>query len=325
MSEEKPPGSVPPLPPAPLPAGAKPPAPAPPPPLPAGAKPPAGQTPGLQQQTTVPPAPGRPAPPIDFAIPAPKKPFTIPKYAGCLVKMVFGFAVLLVMGYCALIALNPKAREWATSKAGPTPFTFVNQILAIPAQAIGKTKDVVAASDARVGVLDKVIAEDEGKGKREAPAVVTDPFAPAAPAAGISPARAAAAAEGKPGDAGISRSALLALAEKNAVAPDRPVTPAPAPEPAAPAQVKLAGGIIISSAAPAGAPVARASFFYWVVNQNISGVFQSPPHRVMLNGRLAYEGDEISRALGITFDHLDSANKLIVFRDKSGAIVTRSY
>ena len=30
-------------------------------------------------------------------------------------------------------------------------------------------------------------------------------------------------------------------------------------------------------------------------------------------------------ALGITFDHLEFEKKLIVFRDKSGAVVTRSY
>ena len=75
----------------------------------------------------------------------------------------------------------------------------------------------------------------------------------------------------------------------------------------------------------AAGPVVRASFLYWVVNQNISGVFQSPPHRIMLDKRLVYEGQEINPALGITFDHLDLANKLIVFRDKTGALVTRSY
>ena len=91
---------------------------------------------------------------------------------------------------------------------GPTPFKAVNQILAIPAQAVGKTKDVVAASDARVGVLDNVIAEEEGKakGKGGSGGAPVDPYAAAnallggstAPAPGMSAARtAAAAAEGK--------------------------------------------------------------------------------------------------------------------------------
>jgi hypothetical protein len=283
--------------------------------------------------------------PIEFAMPAPKRPIAIPRHLGCLVKMIFGFAVLLLMGYFALIALNPKAREWATQGAkdgsgGPTPFNAVNQILAIPAQAIGKTKDVVAAGDARAGVLDGVIAEEEGKKKKQGAAahVVTDPFAssPAAPAAGVSKARAAAAADitagtGGAADQGVSRSALLAMHEKLGELPDAPdASPAPPvaappPDPAAPAQVKLAGGIIISSASPADGPVVRSSFFFWIVKQNITGVFQSPPHRLMLNGQLVYEGDTISRALGITFDHLDPAKKVIVFRDQTGAMVTRSY
>ncbi len=270
---------------------------------------------------------------------------TLIKNLGCLIKMVFGLTVLLLMGYFALVALNPKAQKWATQGAkdgtgGPTPFKAMNQILAIPAQAIGKTKDVVAAGDARVGVLDGVIAEEEGKKKKKGAAahVVTDPFASSAPApagAGVSPARAAAAAEGEAGatEQGVSRAALLAMHEKLGELPDStdpasqptPVAPAPPPDPTAPAQVKLAGGIVIASASPADGPVVHSSFFYWIVNQNITGVFQSAPHRVMLNGQLVYEGDEINRALGITFDHLDPVKKVIVFRDKTGALVTRSY
>src|SRR6478735_1063466 len=92
-----------------------------------------------------------PGPPIDILMPTPKKPFTIPPYAGCFVKMIFGFAVLLVMGYCALVALNPKARAWALQGAkdgsgGPTPFNALNQILAIPAQAVAR-KDAKPLSD----------------------------------------------------------------------------------------------------------------------------------------------------------------------------------
>ena len=321
-------------------SGSKPPqatgSPFPPPPPPAMVFPPPPPPPGIPGTTPGQPAPGgsrAPVPaPIEFVIPPPKKPFTIPPYAGCLVKMIFGFAVLIVMGYCALVALNPKAREWATKGAkdgsgGPTPFKAMNQILAIPAQAIGKTKDVVAAGDARVGMLDGVIAEEEGKKKRGGTAAppVVDPFAPGAATTatpGVSSARAAAAAgvsaEGAGTTQGVSQAAVFAMAEKLAHAPANS-------EPVAPAQVKLGGGIIISSASPAGGPVVHAAFFYWIVNQNISGVFQSPPHRIMLDKRLVYEGQEINAALGITFDHLELANKLIVFRDRNGALVTRSY
>jgi len=294
---------------------------------------------------------GAPGPVLDYAMPSHKKSWlpspALIKNLGCLFKLLFGFVVLIVLGYCALVALNPKARKWATQGAkdgsgGPTPFKIMNQVLAIPAQAIGKTKDVVAASDARTGMLDGVIADEEAKKKKAGATAaapvppVVDPFAPpdAAAKPGVSAARAAGAASVS-GDAaaanpGVSSSALLAMAEKPDDAAETgdqaptPINTTPR-DPPAPPEMKLAGGIIVSSASPAGGPVVHASFFYWVVNVNISGAFQSPPHRVMLDKRLVYEGQEVNAALGITFDHLDLANKLIVFRDKSGALVTRSY
>jgi len=309
---------------------------------------------------TVPPP--RPAVPIDFAMKAPKRSAITPekvKQLGCLFKMIVGFTVLLLMGYFALIALNPKARQWATSKKGPTPFKSVNQILAIPAQAIGKTNDVVAASNANVHVLDKVIADEEGKtgkGKSATPgAPVADPFANVSAQAAALAGAATAGKTGAPGaagtdDAAARAAALIAMQEKLAQLPDNAVPEPPkdpaktvaeaanpysftAPaasaaasqEPAPPAEVKLPGGIVIANASPAGTPAATAPFLYWVVGLNISGVFQSTPHRILLDKRLVYEGQEVNATLGIVFDHLDVAQKLIVFRDKSGALVTRSY
>jgi len=87
----------------------------------------------------------------------------------------------------------------------------------------------------------------------------------------------------------------------------------------------LPGGIIIAQASPAGAPRASAGFFFWVVKLNVSGITQSKPARLLLNNRLTHEGDEVNRSLGIVFAQLDSANKLLIFKDATGAIVTRSY
>ena len=221
--------------------------------------------------------------------------------------MVFGSALLILLGYFALIVLSPKTRPWATSKESSTSLKAINQNLTIPAQAIAKTKAVVVVS------------------------VVNASTAPA-------PAPAGAVTTAKTDDQAVSPTAKSVVTEKLASGPDHPgasnvkpgtspvtkpmpVAPAPPKEPAAPAEVKRPGGIVISSASP----VVRAAFFYWIVNLNISGVFQSPPHRIMLNNRLVYEGDELNAALGVTFDHLEPANKLIVFRDQTGALVTRSY
>jgi hypothetical protein len=281
-------------------------------------------------------------PPIDILMPTPKKPFTIPPYAGCFVKMIFGFTVLLVMGYCALVALNPKAQQWATQggkdgSGGPTPFKAMNQILAIPAQAIGKTKDVVAKSDARVGVLDNVIATDDKQAvARKEAKPITDPFGSSTSAApGQSAARAAGAAEDNAGgdlEGKISREALLAKAARDTAEADakpkpaaaRPVAVAPPPPPGPP-ELKLPGGIVLTNSSPAGAPPASAPFMYWVAGLSISGVSNSTPARFLMNNKLVREGDEVNKQLSITFDHLDGAAKLIYFRDKDGAIVTRSY
>lgn len=323
----------------------------------------APQTPDPKPQTpSATPAPASPpeakaSPPkalatggaIDYAMPERKSFIPSPaliKNLGCLFKLMVGFTVLLCMGYFALVALNPKARQWATSGAkdgsgGPTPFKAVNQILAIPAQAIGKTDDVVQANNARVGQLDGLVAEEEAKGKggkTGSSRPVVDPFAsPAAPTDKKNAARAAGAAEVTDGSpAAVSAATMLALAEKRAATspplppapqtPDpKPKTPPPDPGPQSPDEMKLPGDIVIAHASPAGAPRASAAFFFAVVKLTISGITQSKPARLLINNRLTYEGDEINKQLGIVFVQLDPANKLLVFRDSTGAVVTRSY
>ena len=323
------------------------PPPPPPPPaatLPVGVKPATGQTPGLHQQTTVPAPPKPPGPVIEYTMPVPKRPLAIPQGLGCLVKMIFGFTVLLLLGYFALLALNPKARSWATQGAkdgsgGPTPFKVVNQILAIPAQALGKTDDVVKANNARVGQLDGLVAEEEAKTKGGKPgrafAPVTDPFStPSAPEKKPGLAATDTTATESAESQSVSSAAILALAEKRAATgagptparppPLRPAVVAPV-APDSPDRMKLAGDIIIAHASPAGSPRASAAFFYWVVKLNVGGVTMGKPARVLINNRLIYEGDEVNRTLGVVFVQLDPTNKLLVFRDPSGATVTRSY
>jgi hypothetical protein len=271
---------------------------------------------------------------------------------GCLIKLIAGFTVLICLGYFALVALNPKARQWALQGSkpgpggapatgkGPTPFKALNQILAIPAQAMGKTDDVVKANNARVGQLDGLVAEEEAKNKGGSAArssrPVIDPFANASPVGGTSRPDKSTADATEAGPQAISSAALLALAEKRAAAnpgselpalslpPPKPAVVAP-PAPDTPDEMKLPGDIIIAQASVAGAPRASAAFFFWVVKLNVSGITQSKPARLLLNGRLTHEGDEVNRPLGIVFTQLDPANKLLIFKDATGATVTRSY
>lgn len=287
------------------------------------------------------PAPKPPAPaPIDYAIGAPKKPFTLPRHTFLFIKLGFGLIIVLAMGYFALVALNPKAREWATQggkdgSGGPTPFKVINQILAIPAQAVGKTKDVVAASDKRTGMVNKVVAEEEknAQGGSRPAKPLTDIFSKPAAAADGTSAKAATGEEKDAGDSSVSRERLLALAEKNAGAAgeetNKPAparsTPATPPPPPGPAEMKLGGGVTITNLPSPAATPASAPFMYWVAGLGVSGVSNTSPARFLMNGKLVHEGDEVNKALGVTFERLDAAAKLIYFRDKSGAGVTRSY
>lgn len=385
MSDEKiPPADDPPLPDP----GANPPPSAPPdaapleimpdaPAAPAGANPPtpAGET---GQALLIPAPPGAakpPAPPapIDYAMPSSKTWIPSPaliRNLGCIFKMLFGFTVLLILGYVMLMALNPKARQWALQGSqpepggfptaggtrpagggsgigggrGPTPFKAVNQILALPAQALAKTDDVVQANNARAGMLDGVIADEEAKakaaGRSGGPgAPPANPFLAAQAAAAGTPG-AKNAKGGKAGEetdpaeaekaAQVAR--IMALQEKLAAqaASGQPAPKADAVrstaiqtrEPDTLAPVTLPGGIVIRSASPEGAPPATRAFLYWVVNLNISGI--NPP-RLLLQGRLIHEGQEVNLALGIVLHRIDPVEKLIHFRDQTGAVVTRSY
>ena len=312
-----------------------------------------GQTPAGQQAGTV---PSRPPIPIDYAMPAQKSFIPSPaliRNVGCLIKLIAGFTVLLCLGYFALVALNPKARQWALQGSrpgpggapatgkGPTPFKALNQILAIPAQAMGKTDDVVKANNARVGQLDGLVAEEEGKakggGSARASRPVVDPFSNASPAGGTSRPDKSTADATEAGPQAVSSAAMLALAEKRAAATAGAELPAPGsqlptpkpqapdPGPQTPDEMKLPGDIVIAQASPTGAPRASAAFFFWVVKLNVSGITQTKPARLLLNSRLTYEGDEVNRSLGIVFAQLDPANKLLIFKDATGATVTRSY
>ena len=70
---------------------------------------------------------------------------------------------------------------------------------------------------------------------------------------------------------------------------------------------------------------ASPAFRSYVANAKVSGVFQGSPPRIMLNGRLVRGGEVIDGGLNITFDSIDADKKLLLFKDKSGATVTRRY
>ena len=87
----------------------------------------------------------------------------------------------------------------------------------------------------------------------------------------------------------------------------------------------IAPGVSATTNEVEAAADTSTAFRTFIANAKISGVFQGTPARVMFNGRLARAGDTVEPTLGITFDGLDPDRKLILFKDKSGAVVTRRY
>lgn len=105
-----------------------------------------------------------------------------------------------------------------------------------------------------------------------------------------------------------------------------PIRPTPKAAPVTVAgSSSIAPGVSATNADVAAESEATSAFRSFVANAKISGVFQGNPPRVMLNNRLARAGEAVDAALGITFERLDPEKKLLIFRDKSGAVVTRRY
>lgn len=410
-------------PPAPQPEPAAPTAPAPAPASTDAIKPASGApTPTPAGAQTIPPTPKKDIPLPDIVLGGPE-PFNAErsplirfiKLCTVLLKVFIALAILGFMLYYYLSISNPSVLpkyDPVTGK-GPTPFKTINQVLAMPAQVMGKTKDVVASNDARVAELDHVIDVSEGGkgGKARAPSNVYRPptslpepapsaapeGAAEAPKSGIGqllampgqvvnqtkgvvgknnarvgvldgvianpqgvvekgPGRNSRAGQAGAGGAsapppppqrtGVNSQDTAALEESlinfslaqaavDANGTTSPDLPKPADSAAKPAvaappvdltkKIQLGGGITITSPGVAGTITAGEPFLTWVMGVKISGTFPGTPPRVMLNDRLIRGGDPAHARLKITFESLDLENRLIIFRDATGATVSRSY
>lgn len=111
------------------------------------------------------------------------------------------------------------------------------------------------------------------------------------------------------------------------VPPAAPIKPPP-PPPKAPAAPTAATTVAPGMSAPVSveaAPEAAPEFRAFVTNARISGIFQGNPARAVINGKLSRAGEVVDPGLGITFEGLDDGRKNLVFKDRSGAKVTRRF
>lgn len=115
--------------------------------------------------------------------------------------------------------------------------------------------------------------------------------------------------------------------------PEQPATPAagapaaksaPRAATSSTATTTIAPNVVATTQLDA-VPEAAAPFRSFVANAKVSGVFQGNPSRAVINGKLTRAGDVVDSTLGITFNGVDSERRHLVFKDKTGATVSRRY
>ncbi len=244
----------------------------------------------------------RPAPVVAKQRPALKKNVLLAIAAALLVLGVGGYFAWteLMSPPAALpppVAVKPKPAVVAPVAAAPTPTTPVPASAATKAAGPLTPADTMnALAKAPVNAINKAqdaVAARAASGQSRIDPLAAGQDVPEKPAAGNS------------GGAVTAKGTAMAN------------------QPAATAAATLAPGVSATSSGGAAVVEASPAFRAFVANVKITGTMQSSPARIILNGRLACAGDVVDSALGIMFDGIDSEKKQLIFKDKSGAIVTK--
>lgn len=101
-------------------------------------------------------------------------------------------------------------------------------------------------------------------------------------------------------------------------------TPATKP-PALTATTPIAPGLTATTSDLNSTVDASPAFRSWVANAKISGIFQGATPRALINGRTVRVGQMVDEGLGAVFEGINSETKEIIFKDKTGATVSRRY
>ena len=104
-------------------------------------------------------------------------------------------------------------------------------------------------------------------------------------------------------------------------APEPVVVEAPKPGPVAEKPVEVAAPVVPPPPPPP--PPASHAFKAWVENLKVSGVRAGAVPKVFIGGTAYAPGDLVNPQLGISFAGYDSATRMIIFKDASGAKVER--
>jgi hypothetical protein len=273
-----------------------------------------------------PPATGNTAPPIPhIAVPAEAP---VEEQPAALVPVKKRFALkknVALAGLAALLVLGGGGYfAWTTLMAPPPPPPVVAKPK--PAVVAPVAAAPAAATPAAAAPVTSSVAT-----KPAAPLTPSDTLnaLAAAPVNALNKAQDAVAARVASGQSRVD--ALAAgqdVPEKppvgnSAAAPTKGA--ALASKPAVTASATLAPGVSATSSDVAAVAEASPAFRTFVANVKITGVIQGSPAKIILNSRLARAGDVVDSALGVVFESIDSEKKLLVFKDKSGAVVTRKF
>lgn len=112
-----------------------------------------------------------------------------------------------------------------------------------------------------------------------------------------------------------------------------PLSPSTVLEAAPPAAVVVSAVTLIApeqvvtppSAAPVEPPVASAIFKAWVEGLKINGVTATDRPRILIGGTAYAAGELVNGPLGISFIGYEPATRLLIFKDRTGAIVKHRY
>jgi len=104
-----------------------------------------------------------------------------------------------------------------------------------------------------------------------------------------------------------------------------PVEPTTTERVATTATYEIAPGVTATTESIKAVPNASPAFRTFVATAKISGVYQGTPARAFINGRLVRAGEIVDEMMEIQLDSVDQATKSIVFKDSTGATVSRRY
>lgn len=90
------------------------------------------------------------------------------------------------------------------------------------------------------------------------------------------------------------------------------------------ATTALAPGVTTTTEVRAS-PEASPAFRSFVADAKVSGVYQGSPPRAFINNRLIKVGQMVEEGLAISFDGIDAENRMLLFKDKTGARVSKQY